>query len=98
MTTSPRAARKPADSAEACGQRGRLAEVAAKANAVDPGVLAGEIRDHLPGTIRAAIVHEVDFHLQLGLTGRLGNLVQEQGQAFLLVVHRNDDGDHVNSP
>src|SRR5262249_38800008 len=67
--------------------RRRLAEVAPKANALNPGMLAGEIADQRPRAVCAAVVHVEQFQLQVCSPGHFRDLVLERGKVLLLVVY-----------
>src|SRR5581483_7515973 len=70
------------------------AEVAAEADAVHVPVPAGEVADDVPRAVAAAVVHEDDLQLEARVVRDLGDLLVEVRQAILLVVDRDDDGDH----
>ena len=80
---------------EAGDERRRLAEVPAQSNDADVARGAVEPRQSGERPIGRAVVDEDRFsgHVE-GLEHRT-ELVIEQGDAPLLVVHRDDDGDHV---
>src|SRR6516225_328244 len=75
-------------------QRRRLAEVAAKTDAVHPGKLLRQPGDDLPRTVRAAVVDVQSLQLQGGFARNPSNFLVQQRQAFLFVKDRDDDGDH----
>ncbi len=76
----------------------RLAEIAAKANAVYFRVLPRQLGDDRPRAVRAAVVHQQDFQIELGRPRHPGNLRVQRRQAVALVEHRNDDRDHDVPP
>ena len=85
---SPRAAWKPADSAAA------LPKLRRKRMPWTSACCAGQLGDDLPGAVRAAVVHEDDFQIELLLRGHSGDLGVQRRQAVALVEDRNDDRNH----
>ena len=86
-----------ADQGEAGAQGGRLAEVAAEANAADLRIGRGQAADDVPGIVPGTIIDE--DHVQLVAVGRghFTDLAMQGFQALGLVVYGNDDGKHVLS-
>ena len=79
---------------EAGAEGGRLAEVAAKADAAHARVAGRQAADHLPGAVAGAVVDE--DHVQVVAVGRghLAQLAVQRLQALGLIEDRNDDGKH----
>ena len=85
----------PGGLAEAGVECGRLAEVPAQANDPDVVVRVVEPRQRAEGAVGRAVVDEHGLpQPPVTREGRVELLV-EQGDAALLVVHRDDDRDHA---
>ena len=59
---------------KAGGQGRRLAKIAAKPDTLNPGVCLGQLPDHGPRSVGAAVVHEQDFHFEPLRLSYLGDL------------------------
>ena len=81
--------------AEARGERRRLAEVAAQAQAPHPRVGGRERLDRLPRAVAAPVVDEDDLDVEAVAPGGLGDLAVKLLEARALVADGDDDGDHA---
>src|SRR5262249_1220228 len=81
---------------KACGPRRRLAEVAAEADAAHVGVLLSKILDGRPRAVAATVIDKDHLDLQVLLRRHRRDLLEQQSEALLLVVHWNDERNHVH--
>jgi len=58
-------------------------------------VFLRQLANHVPGTVRAAVIHEKNLQVQLRIAPHSIDFSQEDLQAFFFVVYGNDDGNHL---
>jgi hypothetical protein len=77
--------------ADAAKQRRVLAVVPHEVDAADPGPLAGELADHFPAPVAAAVVDEQELDPRAARASERFDAVDERRQARLALVDRDDD-------
>ena len=78
---------------ETTEEGGTFTVVAAKLYAMDAGVLASQVFDDSPTAVGTAIVDENNFVGEMILCHDALDPSVKFGQAFILIVERNDNGD-----